>query len=124
MFRQLIRLTILLLTLAAAVSAQTPAKWSLSAADQQKTLKKGETANVDLKADIDDGWHLYALDQPPGGPIATTIKVTEGSPFEIAGKINAPAPTVKPDPNFPGADGKPLQTRSFQKSVAFSIPLK
>ena len=34
-----------------------------------------------LRADIDAGWHLYALDQPQGGPIPTTIKITEGRPF-------------------------------------------
>ena len=39
------------------------------------------------KAELDQGWHLYALDQPEGGPIATTIKVTEGKQFTIDGQI-------------------------------------
>jgi thiol:disulfide interchange protein len=123
MLRRLTWLTILLLMLPAASLAQTPAKWSLATADQQKALKKGESATVELKADIDEGWHLYALDQPPGGPIATTIRLIDEIPFEFSGKINSPAPLVKPDPNFQGADGKALQTKYFEKSVIFSVPL-
>ncbi|HTH51164.1 MAG TPA: cytochrome c biogenesis protein CcdA [Pyrinomonadaceae bacterium] len=124
MVRHLLRLTIPFLLLATATFAQTPATWSLASADQQKTLKAGETAQVDLKAQIESGWHLYALDQPAGGPISTTIKVSEGTPFQITGKIGSPAPTVKPDPNFPDENGKPLQTRFFEKAVSFSVPLQ
>ena len=123
MVRRLPWLTISILMLAAASFAQTPANWSLASADQQKTLKQGETATVDLKADIDEGWHLYALDQPPGGPIATSIKISEGSPFTIAGAIKAPTATVKPDLNFKDANDRPLQTKFFEKSVTFSVPL-
>jgi len=124
MVRRLIWLTISILMLAAVSFAQTPAKWSLTAADQQKTLKQGETASLDLKAEIDEGWHLYALDQPAGGPIATSIKISEGSPFAIAGAIKTPAATVKPDLNFKDANEKPLQTKFFEKSVTFSVPVK
>ncbi|MFL6373456.1 MAG: protein-disulfide reductase DsbD family protein [Pyrinomonadaceae bacterium] len=124
MVRRLIWITILVLTLAVAALAQTPAKWSLTTTDQQRTLRQGEAATVELKAAIDEGWHLYALDQPPGGPIATTIKAADGASFQIAGTIKSPAATTKPDPNFLGADGKPLQTKFFEKSVTFSVPLK
>lgn len=124
MFRQFIRLTILLTICAAACYPQSPAKWSLSSPDNPKPSKAGETAAVKLEAVIDEGWHLYALDQPSGGPIATSIKVSEGSPFEIAGKINSPEPLTKPDTNFPDASSKPLLTKYFERSAAFSVPLR
>ncbi len=76
------------------------------------------------KAELDQGWHLYALEQPEGGPIATTIKVTEGKQFTIDGKIESPKPIVKTDPLFTGADDKPLETKFFADSVTFKIPVK
>ena len=70
------------------------------------------------------GMALYALDQPPGGPVATTIKITEGSQFEIAGKVDSRKPIVRRDPLFITADGKPLDTKFFADNCYFSVPLK
>ncbi len=107
-----------------AVFAQNPAKWSLSSTSKDKTLKSGDVFKADLKAEIESGWHLYALEQPAGGPVATTIKITEGKTFEISGKIESPKPTLKIDPLFTGGDGKPLETKFFTTRVAFAIPLR
>ncbi|MEO6655239.1 MAG: cytochrome c biogenesis protein CcdA, partial [Pyrinomonadaceae bacterium] len=104
--------------------AQNPARWSLSSDSKDKTLKSGEVIKAELKAEIESGWHIYALEQPEGGPVATTIKVTEGKPLEIAGKIESPKPTEKTDPLFTGLDGKPLQTKFFTSGVTFTVPLK
>src|SRR5262249_24075810 len=80
--------------------AQEPAHWSLSSESTGKAVKSGESISAQLKAQIDEGWHLYALDQPTGGPIPTTIKIADGSPFSITGDITAPKPTVRADQNF------------------------
>jgi len=98
--------------------AQNPAKWSLSSVDQNKQLAAGGSFKAELKAEVEDGWHLYALEQPAGGPIPTTIKVSEGKPFEISGNVTSPKPTVRFDPNFQ------IDTRFFEKEAVFSIPLK
>jgi thiol:disulfide interchange protein len=98
--------------------AQNPAKWSLSSGEKDKSLRVGESFKADLKADIDEGWHLYALEQPSGGPIPTTIQVTADKPFEISGDIKSPKPTVKLDPNFQ------IDTKFFEKQVIFTVPLK
>ena len=103
--------------------AQNPAKWSLTT-DAKVKLATGTSVKASLKAEIEKGWHLYALEQPDGGPIATTIKITEGKPFELAGKIESPKPIVKEDPLFTGDDGKPLITKFFADSVVFIVPLK
>ncbi|HYJ91690.1 MAG TPA: cytochrome c biogenesis protein CcdA, partial [Pyrinomonadaceae bacterium] len=116
-----LRVATVILLLSLCMFAQGSAHWSLKSTAAGH-IKKGDTAKVELHADIDEGWHLYALDQPAGGPIATTIKVADGSPFEIAGDITAPKPTIKPDPNFI-VDGKPLDTKFYERSVAFGISL-
>ncbi len=104
--------------------AQNPAKWSLSSDSKEAQLRDGEKIKVLLKAEIESGWHLYALEQPPGGPVATTIKVTEGRSFDIDGKVESPKPIVKEDPLFTGTDGKALVTKFFANAVTFTIPLK
>ena len=115
---------LLILILPLGLLAQEPAKWSLLTEPASKEIKSGDKLKALLRADIDEGWHLYALEQPPGGPIATTIKITDGSQFEIAGKIDSPKPIVRRDPLFITADGKPLETKFFADTVTFSIPLK
>jgi len=83
----------------------------------------GAKVKVLLKAEIESGWHLYALEQPEGGPIATTIKITDGKPFKIDGKVDSPKPIVREDPLFKGNDGKALVTKFFVDRVSFTIPL-
>ena len=38
-----------------------------------------------VTATLEEGWHLYAVTQKPGGPIATRIKVDDGSPRSLSG---------------------------------------
>ena len=114
----------LLFFLAVSISAQSPAKWSLVSDARPDQLKKDEKIKATLKAEIERGWHLYALEQPEGGPIATTIKVTEGSPFSVDGKIESAKPIVKQDPLFTGTDGKPLITKFFADTASFVVSLK
>ncbi|MEJ7624638.1 MAG: cytochrome c biogenesis protein CcdA [Pyrinomonadaceae bacterium] len=112
------------ITIPLGIAAQEPAKWTLSTDRPAATLKSGDSIQANLQANIEAGWKLYALEQPEGGPIATTIKVTEGLPFALGGKIVSPKPTVETDELFVGMDGKALETKYFKTSVVFSIPLK
>src|SRR5262245_55681391 len=117
MIRRVLPIACLLIALSTAVLGQDPGQWSLSSDVQGTTLSTGTAFKAALRAEIEPGWHLYALEQPEGGPIATTIKVTEGKPFEIAGAITTtPKPTTKTDPLFTGTDGKPLGTKFFTGS--------
>jgi thiol:disulfide interchange protein DsbD len=112
------KVVLFVLALSVFVAAQNPAQWRLSAGN----LKDG-AAMIELRAEIEEGWHLYALDQPKGGPIPTTIKIAEGSPFAINGSVEAPAPTVKSDPNFV-VDGKSLETKFYERGVSFAFPIR
>lgn len=115
------QLIFLFVFLTLGIAAQNPVKWSL------ETTPSGELApnakvKVTVKAEIEAPWKLYSIDQPPGGPFATTIKVSENSPFSIDGKITTPKPIVKEDPNFI-IDDKPLLTRSFAERAEFYVPV-
>ena len=118
-----IRIFLVIILLSTAVFAQNPASWSLTHEPNVKELTKGDLLQAILKATIEEGWHLYALEQPPGGPFATTISVSEGKPFEINGKITSSKPIFKADNNFI-INGKPLETYFFDNSATFKVPLK
>src|SRR4051812_44059899 len=113
-----------------AVFSQNPAKWSLEVhplevmpSNSNTKAPDGTTYDVKLHAIIESGWHLYALEQPPGGPVATTINLAKDSPFEIAGPIKARNPKKAVDQNFI-VDGKPLATLYYVDNVDFSFPIK
>jgi thiol:disulfide interchange protein DsbD len=98
--------------------AQDPAKWVLDSPSKGKFLDTTDELSLTLRATVEPGWHLYALDQPKGGPIATTIKVSEGAPIQLKGEIKSDPPKSAPDPNFI-VDEKPLVTRYYENSAAF-----
>ena len=103
------------------VAAQNPVKWKL------ETTPSGDVAanakiEATIKAEIEAPWKLYSIDQPSGGPFATKINITEGSPFKIDGIITTLKPTVKEDPNFI-VDNKPLLTRTFSPTAEFYVPV-
>ncbi|MCY7348351.1 MAG: thioredoxin family protein [Pyrinomonadaceae bacterium] len=114
---------VLILLFSFTAFAQNPTKWTLESDSKGKSLKKDESFKADLKAEVEDGWHLYAVEQPTGGPFPTKITIPENTPFAIAGNVESSNPIVKADPNFL-VDGKPLETKYFQKQAVFTIPLK
>ena len=98
--------------------AQNPTKWSLETDAKGKALKKDENFKAKLKAEIEEGWHLYAIEQPKGGPFPTKITVEENTPFEISGKIETPSVITKFDPNFQ------IDTKFFDGQGEFNLPIK
>lgn len=122
-FPQLKLIVFLILIFPIAAFAQNHVSWKLQSSIEGKQLKENQSSRVDLKANIEDGWHLYSTEQPLGGPFPTKIFVPDNSSFAINGDIKTSKPTIKADPNFP-VDGKPLETRYFGKQGIFSVPLK
>lgn len=118
LFPVFLQLCVLFLLFSSAVFSQNPAKWKLDSEAKGKTLKQGENFKASLKAEIEDGWHLYALEQPAGGPIATTIKISDDRSFKINGDIKTPKPIVKADPNFN------IDTKFYEKAAEFNLPLQ
>ncbi len=107
----------------AAVAQEDAARWSVVLSPTEAGIEEGASIKASLRAVIGPGWHLYALDQPPGGPIPTTIKVAPNSPFILNGQVKAPTPQIKPDPNFV-IDDKPLTTKFYENNAEFGLDLK
>ncbi len=107
------------LTLAAAgdgVSAQVePVKWSAGA--RAATVRPGAAAEVLVTAQIDQGWHVYAVTQAPP-PIATRIRIPAGQPFTLDGSVRAPSPRSAFDASF-GID-----TVFYAGAAVFAVPVR
>lgn len=101
-----------------AVSAQeeklNPVTWSLKVV---KPVADGKLY-AELTAQIESGWHLYALTPMTGGPKPTRITLPREQAFELAGQIEAPDPFVEKDPNFD------MEVEYYEEQVTFKLPLK
>lgn len=106
---------LLLVTAIGAPCQEHPAHWSAKAPG--KALQPGAKFRVQLSAEITDGWHVYSITQPPGGPTTTAITVPTAQPFKLAGQIIAPPPHVAYDANFE------MNTETYEEHVEFDVPV-
>lgn len=72
-----------------------PVKWSF---DSRRINDK--EAELVFRATIDEGWHVYSNDLPPGGPIPTSFNFVASGDYELKGKITTPTPIEKYDNAF------------------------
>jgi thiol:disulfide interchange protein len=89
-----------------------PIQWTLSS-DFVKA-PAGSSVPLHLKATFQEGWHLYSLTTPKGGPIPTTAELAE-HPAVKSSKLYQPPPNRQFDKNFN------LDTETFEKEVDFPI---
>src|ERR1700748_1222604 len=81
--------------LSANAQIETPVKWGYAA----KITGKNE-ATIFLKAEINNGWHIYSVNQPDGGPIKTSFKFEKSSNYKLDGKVFEPTPIRKYEKTF------------------------
>src|SRR5690242_8344707 len=93
----------------------TPVRWSLTS--DAASVKSGQTFHGMLKANIEDGWHLYSLEPMENGPVATQIDVPAGQAFKQAGTILAGDPEMAFDPNFQ------MDVRYYEYEAVFRVPV-
>ncbi len=93
---------------------EDPVHWTLAGASASSPIAPGGKAYFKLTASIDPGWHLYSPTTPPGGPIITTIRVTE-NPSIAKYQIYRPQPVRKLDPNFQ------IDTETYSGQATFLI---
>jgi suppressor for copper-sensitivity B len=75
-----------------------------------------------VTAVLEEGWHLYAITQKPGGPIATTITIAADSPRGVAGAFAADtAPHERTVDDVPAWKGLVIQEHSG--TVTWRAPL-
>ncbi len=76
-----------------AAPLEPPAHWSI-AAPPTHSLRSGATVSLTLTGLIDPTWHVYALDEPDGGPVPTEIGLTGSSPIQLLSVDQATPKTV------------------------------
>lgn len=93
---KLLLLITLFLSLNTFAQIQDPAKWSFEQKNTSET-----TADIIIKAKIEGGWHLYGMNIPPDGPIATSISIDKIENAKKVGGIVSKSKLIKShDPNF------------------------
>lgn len=105
----------LLLISMAIVNAQVlePVSWTF------KSEQKSDTGYVIIMtAAIDDTWHLYAMDIPEGGPIATSFTFDPSEFYTLDGKpVAVNEPVVKFDNSFGMDIGMHSGTTEFRQMI-------
>jgi hypothetical protein len=103
-------------TLAQAPGMGRPVSWHVKSAPHN-ALKPGAKFDVTVAGAIQPGWHVYALQEPDGGPIATQVGLAEGDPADVL-KVTSDKPKLVMDPAFG------MQTGLFLNTVDFTLHLQ
>ena len=75
-------------------------------------------ATVALSAEVQDGWHVYALTQPPGGPTPLRLTLDDNAFARVVGAPSGTTPEKKYDPSFD------LQTQYYVHSFTLYLPVR
>jgi Disulphide bond corrector protein DsbC len=95
-----------------------PVHWSATASTSVLPVAKGAKVVAKITATIAPGWHLYAFEQQPGGPMPTVLSLVAGQPFATDGKILESDPKMEYDTNFN------LPISLFEDKAVFTLPAK
>lgn len=91
-----------------------PVSWSTSVTDN-----KDGTFDLEIKAEIDEHWHLYSqILQNDDGPIATEFTFKATDDYELIGKVIEPKAITEFDPNFD------MDLNFFEHEVTFIQKIK
>jgi suppressor for copper-sensitivity B len=83
----------------------------------------GGPSQLVVTAVIEQGWHLYAVDQPRGGPTPTVIRVASDAPLVPTGPFVPDQPPVAHEvDDIPAWKG--LELREHAGTVVWRVPLK
>jgi DsbC/DsbD-like thiol-disulfide interchange protein len=72
---------------------------------------------LELSGEIQEGWHVYALTQPSGGPAALRVTLDENEIAQAAGTPSGPTPRKHRDPSFK------LETQFYTHSFTVRLPV-
>lgn len=91
-----------------------PIKWRFSV---QKI--SNDQVEIIAEATIDEGWHLYSINLPEGGPIPTSLNLEATENYEVAGEVKeVPKPSTQYDNTFN------MELAWFSKSAKLILPVR
>ena len=102
----------------APATGASPVRWSGSAIATRTASDGSSVLDIELRAAIDDGWHVYSLTQQGEGPTAMTVKVAPVPIYELAEPVTGPAPDRAVDPNFG------IETETYSGQPVFRVVVK
>jgi hypothetical protein len=103
--RRLIQVALLvapsILGIAAADDTGVPdaVHWS-AAVKSVSPITRGSTATLDLSGEVQDGWHVYALEQHSGGPTPLRLTLDPNNLVTVAGPASGTTPEKVQDTHF------------------------
>jgi hypothetical protein len=101
-----------------AVAQTTPERVQWSATfDSQGAVKGGSTVLLEINGAIQDGWHVYALTEPSGGPTPLRVTLDENDVAQAAGTPTGTKPLKHHDPSFN------LETQFYTHSFTVRLPV-
>ncbi len=90
--------------------------WVASSAEK-RAVARGSVTTLELSAEIQEGWHVYALSQSPGGPVPLLVTLGDNQVVQLAGTPSGTAPEEQHDPRFN------LDTRFYTRSFTVHVPV-
>jgi hypothetical protein len=101
-----------------------PVQWSGSTIPKTSVVQ-GSTIEINLSAEVQEGWHVYGLTQAPGGPTPLRVNLDENAVVQIVSVKSGTVSVKKHDPSFdletefyPGSFSVDIQTQVKQHAAA------
>jgi len=116
----IISLVATFITLATFAQIYEPIKWTV-----KQKITGENTAEIQIRASIDEGWHLYGLNIPKDGPRATSIVFETMNHAKKVGPLQAPSKLLKQyDVNFDMELNWYAKEAVFIQRISFTDPQK
>jgi DsbC/DsbD-like thiol-disulfide interchange protein len=115
-----IRLWVFSMCLGAVALAQKaiqPVQWTGSIASKSP-VDSGRKAILEVSADIQDGWHVYGLNQGSGGPTPLHVTLDANDTAQTAGAVSGTPPVKKHDTSFD------TDTEVYTHSFILQVPVQ
>jgi hypothetical protein len=97
---------------------ETRVEWSAISSDLKPAPDGNFLVDVDVQAQVKDGWHVYSLTQTTGGPTPMTLTVAPSPPYTLAGPITGPPPRLAWDSTFR------INSETYGGEAIFHVPVK
>jgi Disulphide bond corrector protein DsbC len=92
-------------------------QWA-GAVNPKATVERGKKLALELSAVIEDGWHVYGLEQLPTGPAPLRATLGENDVALSAGSVSDSEPIKKHDRGFD------LDTQEYSHSILLHLPIQ
>jgi len=80
-------------------------------------VNRGGNATLEVSAEVKEGWHVYAVTQPRGGPTALRITLDKNAVAQAAGAPSGTVPERRHDPSFD------LETDFYAHAFSLRVPV-